>query len=182
MGNFKEDVALCKVLVLDVDGVMTDGGITPMLGGDFIRTYNAKDGYAIAYAIKMGYKVCIISGGRGETLRYRLDMLGIKAEDIYIDCMDKIAAMEDIMKRHGVSADEMIYVGDDIPDLKCMQMVGMPIAPADAAMEVLDVARYVSEFGGGRGCVRDVIEQWLRSHDKWAVHTMGVTGSDVPSR
>ncbi len=182
MGNFKEDVALCKALVLDVDGVMTDGGITPTRDGDFIRTYNAKDGYAIAYAIKMGYKVCVISGGRGENLRYRLNMLGIKSEDTYIDCMDKIAAMNDIMQRYGIDPKEIIYMGDDIPDLECLRLVGMPVAPADAVMEVLESARYVSEFAGGKGCVRDIVEQWLRAHDQWAVHSYGVTGSDVASR
>ncbi len=182
MGNFKEDVARCKALVLDVDGVLTDGGITPTTDGDFVRTYNAKDGYAVAYAIKMGYKVGIITGGRGKTLHYRMEMLGIREEDMYIDCMDKIAALDDFVKRHSIDIQDVIYMGDDIPDLKCLLMVGMPVAPADAAMEVVAAARYVSEFNGGKGCVRDIVEQWLRSHDKWAVHTMGVTGSDVPSR
>ncbi len=180
MGNFKEDIALCQALVLDVDGVLTDGGITPTLDGDFIRTYNAKDGYAVAYAIKMGYKVCIISGGRGASLRNRMEMLGV--EDLYIDCMDKVGALNDFISKHSLTLDQLIYMGDDIPDLSCMRMVGMPVAPRDAAMEVVEAARYVSEFDGGRGCVRDIIEQWLRSHGKWAVHTYGVTGSDVASR
>ncbi len=180
MGNFKEDIALCKALVLDVDGVMTDGGITPTRDGDFIRTYNAKDGYAIAYAIKMGYNICIITGGRGENLRYRMEMLGIK--DMYIECMDKVAALEELMARYSLTSDQIIYMGDDIPDLSCMRMVGLPVAPRDAAMEVVEVARYVSEFDGGRGCVRDIIEQWLRAHGQWAVHTYGVTAGDVPSK
>ncbi len=180
MGNFKEDIARCEALILDVDVVLTDGGITPTRDGDFIRTYNAKDGYAIAYAIKMGYKICVISGGRGENLRYRMEMLGVK--DIYIDCMDKMGAMREIFEKYNIDSQNVIYMGDDIPDLECMRMVGIPVAPNDAVMEVLEAARYVSEFKGGRGCVRDIIEQWLRSHDKWAVHTYGVTGGDVPSR
>ena len=77
MGNFKEDIARCEAFVFDVDGVMTDGGIIPTPDGDFIRRYNAKDGYALAYAIKIGYKVCVITGGRGRTLENRLRMLGV---------------------------------------------------------------------------------------------------------
>ncbi len=183
MGNFKEDIASCRALVLDVDGVMTDGGITPTKDGDFTRTYNAKDGYAMAYAIKMGYKICVITGGRGENLRHRMRMLGIV--DLYDDCMDKRAAIEEFAERYGVDLKDVIYMGDDIPDLECMRMVGMPVAPADAAMEVIEASRYVSEYRGGRGCVRDIIEQWLRAHDKWAINSIGVTGSEAhttPSR
>ncbi len=180
MGNFKEDIAQCEALVLDVDGVFTDGSITPTLDGDFIRTYNAKDGYAVAYAIKMGYKICVITGGRGENLRYRMEMLGIT--DLYIDCMDKLSAIKEFLERYGIDAKNTIYMGDDIPDLECMEMVGMPVAPHDAVMEVVEAARYVSEYNGGRGCVRDIVEQWLRSQGKWAVHKFGVLGSNVPSR
>ncbi|MFI3305619.1 MAG: HAD hydrolase family protein [Rikenellaceae bacterium] len=180
MGNFKEDIAKCQALVLDVDGVLTDGGITPTLDGDFIRTYNAKDGYAIAYAIKMGYRICVITGGRGENLRHRMTMLGVT--DLYIDCMDKRAAIEELVAKYSFDIENVIYMGDDIPDLECMRMVGMPVAPRDAVMEVLEAARYVSEFDGGRGCVRDIIEQWLRSQDKWAMNSQGVTGSQVQSR
>ncbi len=173
MGNFKEDIALCQALVLDVDGVLTDGGLTPTMDGDFIRTYNVKDGYAIAYAVKMGYKICVITGGRGGNLRYRMEMLGI--ENLYIDCMDKRAAIEDFCAKNGVELEHIIYMGDDIPDLECMRMVGIPVAPRDAVMEVVEAARYVSEYNGGKGCVRDIIEQWLRSHGKWALHSRGVT-------
>ncbi len=180
MGNFKEDVALCRALVLDVDGVMTDGGIMPLRDGDFNRTYNAKDGYAIAYAVKMGFNICVISGGRGANLRYRMEMLGIK--HIYLDCMDKISAIKEFLASVGVSAENTMYMGDDIPDLDCMRYVGLPVAPADAATEVVEAARYVSQFNGGRGCVRDVIEQIMRSQGTWARHTNGVTGGTVASR
>ena len=110
MGNFKEDIARCRAFVFDVDGVMTDGGIIPTIDGDFIRRYNAKDGYALAYAIKMGYKVCIISGGRGRTLEYRLRMLGVK--DYYLDCMDKIRTMREYFAREGLDPADVIYMGD----------------------------------------------------------------------
>ena len=152
MGNFKEDIARCGAFVFDVDGVMTDGGIIPTADGDFIRRYNAKDGYALAYAIKMGYKVCIITGGRGRTLENRLRMLGIR--HFYIDCMDKITALREYLSNEGLDPQDVIYMGDDIPDLECMRAVGIPVCPADAAAEVIEASRYVSEFRGGEGAVR----------------------------
>ncbi len=177
MGNFKEDIAKAEAIVLDVDGVFTDGGIIPTSDGDFIRKYNAKDGYAVAYALKMGYKICIISGGRGENLRRRFEMLHVK--DIYLDCANKTAALDEYCLKYGLKRENIIYMGDDIPDLECMRLVGIPVCPADAAMEVIEASRYVSEFEGGRGCVRDIIEQWLRSHDDWAKNSDGVTCSQM---
>ena len=175
MANFKEDIVKTEAFIFDVDGVMTDGGIIPLADGDFIRKYYAKDGYAIAYAIRMGYKVCIISGGRGETLAHRLRMLGIR--DAYLDCMDKIAAMRDFFDRYGLDPQHVVYMGDDIPDLECMRAVGIPVCPSDAAAEVIEASRYVSEFAGGCGCVRDIVEQVLRARGDWARDSQGVTGS-----
>lgn len=177
MGNFKEDIARCEAFIFDVDGVMTDGGIIPTTDGDFIRRYNAKDGYALAYAIKMGYKVCIITGGRGKTLEYRLRMLGIRR--YFVDCMDKIAAMRSYMAEEGLDPAHVIYMGDDIPDLECMREVGLPVCPADASAEVIEVSRYVSEFRGGEGAVRDIVEQVLRARGDWARSSMGVTPSSL---
>ena len=175
MGNFKEDIARCEAFVFDVDGVMTDGGIIPTPDGDFIRRYNAKDGYALAYAIKIGYKVCIITGGRGRTLENRLRMLGI--DHFYVDCMDKITAIREYMAGQGLDPANVIYMGDDIPDLDCMREVGLPVCPADAAAEVIEASRYVSEFRGGEGAVRDIVEQVLRARGAWARDSQGVTPS-----
>ena len=177
MGNFKEDIARCGAFVFDVDGVMTDGGIIPTADGDFIRRYNAKDGYALAYAIKMGYKVCIITGGRGRTLENRLRMLGIR--HFYIDCMDKIRALREYLSNEGLDPQDVIYMGDDIPDLECMRAVGIPVCPADAAAEVIEASRYVSEFRGGEGAVRDIIEQVLRARGDRARDSQGVTPSSL---
>ena len=170
--NFKEAIGQAEALILDVDGVLTAGEIIPTADGDFIRKYYAKDGYAIAYAIRMGYKINIITGGRGQTLKNRIEYYGIK--DYYYDCTDKITALNEYMQKHGLNPEKVIYMGDDIPDLECMRAVGLPIAPSDAAMEVLESARYVSEYGGGKGCVRDIIEQWLRARGDWARHLKGV--------
>ena len=175
MGNFKEDIARTEAFIFDVDGVMTDGGIIPTLDGDFIRRYNAKDGYALGYAVKMGYKVCIITGGRGKTLENRLRMLGINR--YYTDCMDKITAMREYFADEGIDPAHAIYMGDDIPDLDCMREVGLPVCPADAAAEVIEASRYVSEFRGGEGAVRDIVEQVLRARGQWALHGKGVNCS-----
>ena len=181
MGNFKEDIARTEAFIFDVDGVMTDGGIIPTLDGDFIRRYNAKDGYALGYAVKMGYKVCIITGGRGKTLENRLRMLGINR--YYTDCMDKITAMREYFADEGIDPAHAIYMGDDIPDLECMREVGIPVCPADAAAEVIEASRYVSEFRGGEGAVRDIVEQVLRARGDWARDSQGVTPSSLaPSR
>ena len=175
MGNFKEDIAKTKAFILDVDGVMTDGGIMPIEGGmDFIRKYNAKDGYAIAYAVRRGYKVCVITGGHGNLLRSRMERLGVTK--LYLNCMDKIAAMQEFFAEYDVDPATTIYMGDDIPDLECMELVGIPVCPADASSEVVEASRYVSEFCGGRGAVRDIIEQTLRAQDEWAKDRTGVLG------
>ena len=179
MGNFKEDIAKTKAFILDVDGVMTDGGIMPIEGGtDFIRKYNAKDGYAIAYAVRRGYKVCVITGGHGNLLRSRMERLGVTR--LYLNCMDKISAMQEFFAEYDVDPATTIYMGDDIPDLECMELVGIPVCPADACSEVIEASRYGSEFCGGRGAVRDIIEQTLRAQDEGAKDRTG--GLGVASR
>ena len=177
MGNFKEDIARTEAFVFDVDGVFTDGNIMPLADGDFLRAYNAKDGYALGYAVKMGYKVCIITGGRGKTLENRLRMLGINR--YYTDCMDKITAMREYFADEGIDPAHAIYMGDDIPDLECMREAGIPVCPADAAAEVIEASRYVSEFRGGEGAVRDIVEQVLRARGDWAKNSEGVTPSSL---
>ena len=174
MGNFKEDIACVEAIVLDVDGVMTDGGITPTPEGDFIRRYDAKDGYAIASALREGLKVCVISGGRGKMLEHRLTMLGVTR--MYLNCMDKALAMNEFIADYNLCPENMIYMGDDIPDLECMRMVGIPVCPADAAMEVVEASRYISEFNGGHGAVRDIVEQVMRVKGCWAKNLKGVLG------
>ena len=174
MGNFKEDIALVEAIVLDVDGVMTDGGIIPTPDGDFIRRYDAKDGYAIASALREGLKVFVISGGRGRMLENRLTMLGVTR--MYLNCMDKVATINEIIAEYGLTSEQLLYMGDDIPDLECMRIVGVPVCPADAVMEVVEASRYVSEFNGGHGAVRDIIEQVMRAKGIWARNLKGVLG------
>lgn len=178
MGNFKEDIARVEAFIFDVDGVFTDGSITPVGNEEFYRTYYAQDGYAFTYAVKAGYKIFIITGGRGELLKYRFSYLG--ATEIHINCCDKISVMNDILERHAIDPANVLFMGDDIPDLECMAAVGVPVCPSDAASEIVEVSRYVSEYPGGRGCVRDIIEQVLRAQGRWALTLKGVH-SDVAS-
>ena len=177
MGNFKEDIARVEAMVFDVDGVMTDGRFIPTAAGYFIRCYNCKDGYALAYAIRHGYRVCVITGGYGKILERRLRMLGM--QDFYIDCMDKITTLREYMKKYDLKPENVLYMGDDIPDLECMREVGMPVCPADSAPEVIECSRYISEFEGGRGAVRDIVEQVLRARGDWAKSSEGVTPSSL---
>ena len=152
MGNFKEDIVKTEAFVFDVDGVFTDGGITPF-GDDFIRRYYAKDGYAVSYASKLGYKICIITGGRGKWLQERFERL--RVTKIYADCADKIAALREFLDEYGLDARNVVFMG----------------------AEILEAARYVSEYPGGRGCVRDIVEQVLRARGQWALHAKGVNCS-----
>ena len=165
MGNFKEDIAKVKAIVLDVDGVLTDGDIIVTPEGDFLRKYNAKDGFALAYAIKRGFPVGIITGGRGKCLELRLDMLGIRHK--YMNCIDKPSALKDFIEKTGIAAEDILFMGDDIPDIEPMMHVGMPVCPADAVPEIMKISRYVSQFKGGAGCVRDIVEQVLRARGEW---------------
>lgn len=175
--NFKELLADVEAIVFDVDGVMTDGGIMPLADGDFIRKYNAKDGYALAYAVTHGMNIGVISGGFGKILESRMNRLHI--EHKYLGCMDKIAAIDDFIAKTGVKRENLIYMGDDIPDLEVLRYVGIPVAPADACSEVLQTALYISEHKGGEGAVRDIIEQVMRVKGTWALDSRGVIADDA---
>ena len=165
MGNFKEDIAKIKALVFDVDGVFTDGSIIPVQNNEFIRSYNAKDGFATKYLVSRGFKVCIITGGKGSMLTERFKALGVK--DIYVDCTEKLAALQEFMMHYGLKREEVLFMGDDIPDIEAMMYAGIAVCPADSAHEVKMISRYVSGYAGGKGCVRDIIEQVMRSQEKW---------------
>ena len=165
MGNFKEDLAKIKAFAFDCDGVMTDSTVEMNSEGQLIRKFNAKDGYAIVKAMKVGYPVAIVSGGHGEIMEKRFKSLGVT--DIYQSCTFKIEAIDDFRFKYGVEREEILFMGDDMPDIEPMLNVGLGVAPADAVIDVKAVARHVSEYAGGMGCVRDVIEQVLKAQGKW---------------
>jgi 3-deoxy-D-manno-octulosonate 8-phosphate phosphatase (KDO 8-P phosphatase) len=165
MENFKTKLTRVKAIVLDVDGVLTDGSVTLMPDGEQVRVMNIKDGYALQLAVKKGYKVAIISGGRSEMVRKRLNGLGIT--DIYLGAHTKIDVYKELLEIYSLTDDDILYMGDDIPDYEVMKRVGVPTCPNDAAQEIKDICLYVSYNKGGKGAVRDVIEQVMKVQGKW---------------
>ena len=148
-----------------MDGVLTDGTILITTQGDMHRTMHTKDGFALKTAMDKGFSVCIISGGTDEGVRMRLKGLGVK--DIFLGAHHKTETMNSFIKENNINPDNVLYMGDDIPDLYVMQEVGLPCCPQDAVPEIKQVSRYVSHKKGGEGCVRDVIEQVLKVQGKW---------------
>lgn len=170
MGFFKEDIATIKAFVFDVDGVLSGEEILIDEHGNLLRTTSTKDGFALQFAIQQGFSVAIITGGNSKGVADRYHNLGIK--HIYLKSKNKIADLENFMQKSGVEADEILYMGDDLPDYEVMQTVGMPTCPKDAVPQIKSIARYISEQNGGKGCVRDVIEQTLRAQNKWKFQNM----------
>ena len=163
--NFKDVLHQIKAIVLDVDGVLTDGSLLLVPGEVPVRKMNVKDGYAMQLAIKKGLKVGVITGGKSESVKERLNKLGIF--DVYLGADTKLECFEDFMLTHELQAQNVLYMGDDLPDLEVMKKVGAPTCPKDAAPEIKQIATYQSPKKGGHGCVRDVIEQTLRAQKKW---------------
>ena len=151
--------------VFDVDGVLTNGDILASESGELLRTFNIKDGYALQLAVKKGYPVCIISGGTGQAMQKRFENLGIK--DVYLGVSDKIAVFEAFMLRNNLLAKQALYMGDDLPDLQVMKLVGVPVCPSDASEEIKSISEYVSPYPGGKTAVRDIIEKVLRVQGRW---------------
>jgi len=157
-----------KVFVFDVDGVLTDGSLMLSEDGSMLRSMNIKDGFALQLAIKKGYKIWIISGGTSEAVKSRLQKLGLT--DVHIAVKNKKHLLQQLMQSYQVSAAEMLYMGDDIPDLEVMQLCGLPCCPADAVIEIQQIATYISPYTGGKGAVRDVIEKVLKLNHHWDLH------------
>ncbi len=165
--SYKEYLSQITTFIFDVDGVLTDGSIQISSNGELLRTMNIKDGFAMKHARDQGYRVCVISGGKNEGVRHRLRGLGLT--DIYLGCEDKVEQMEEFFDIYDIRPEEVLYMGDDIPDLYPMQKVGLPASPQDAAAEIKEISLYVSHRKGGRGCVRDVIEQVMKVQGKWTL-------------
>jgi 3-deoxy-D-manno-octulosonate 8-phosphate phosphatase (KDO 8-P phosphatase) len=163
--SYKEMMNNVKAFVLDIDGVLTDSSILVTTSGEMLRTMSIRDGYAIRDAAKKGYPVGIISGGTNDGVRIRLENLGVTYIKLGVD--DKITALNDFFSAHGLSAGEVLYMGDDLPDYHAMKLVGLPACPQDAAPEIKGISVYVSHKNGGHGAVRDVIEQVLKVQGKW---------------
>lgn len=154
-----------KLFVLDVDGVLTDGNLLVLNDGQMARSMNIKDGYALQLAVKRGYQVLVISGGNADAVKNRLERLGIS--EVWMNAVNKIDILSKYVTDHRLSWQQVLYMGDDIPDLRPMQMAGLACCPADAVPEIKAQSHYISPVNGGRGCVRDVIEKVLKLNDHW---------------
>ncbi len=159
------DLKKIKALLFDVDGVLSRTTVPMAPTGEPLRTVNTKDGYALQLAVKCGLHVAVITGARNESLKIRYKGLGIN--DVYIGASVKKDCLDELICMYELEPEEILYMGDDIPDYEVMQSVGLPVCPADAAVEIKQLAKYISPIPGGDGCVRDVVEQVLRANGKW---------------
>jgi len=172
--NLLQSFIPITTFIFDLDGVLTDGNILVYENGEQVRRMSVKDGYALRLAVKKKYRVAIFSGANGSGAKNRLLKLGI--EDVFLQVPDKKKRIEEYLELHRLQWKEILYMGDDIPDYSVLKMAGLPCAPSDAVPEVLQAAKYISTFPGGKGCVRDVIEKVLRLHDNWDLEITVVSG------
>lgn len=164
MISYKEKLRNIKAFMFDVDGVLTNGDVL-LLNGEILRTINSRDGYALQYATKMGFSIFIVTGGNSQDVKERLNGLG--ATEVHLASFNKLNVYNDILERFDLKDEEILYMGDDIPDYQVMKKAGIATCPQDAAPEIKAISHYQSPYPGGRHCVRDVIEQTLRVQDKW---------------
>ena len=165
MSSINYDLRKIRGFIFDVDGVLSKDVIPLHPNGDPMRTVNIKDGYALQLAVKKGYQVAIITGGYTDSVKMRFERLGVKY--IYMRSSVKMKDYTDFMNRTGLKPEEVLYAGDDIPDYEVMKLVGLPVAPADAASEIKDISLYISSKNGGEGIARDVIEQTMKTQGTW---------------
>lgn len=165
--SYKEYLKHITTFIFDVDGVLTDGTIQVNTEGEMFRTMNVKDGYALKAAVEQGFRICIISGGTNEGVRKRLANLGI--QDIFLGAQQKMEILDSFMEKYNIERENILYMGDDLPDLEIMQEIGLPACPQDAVPEIKAISKYISHKNGGKGCVRDVIEQVMKVQGKWIV-------------
>lgn len=163
--SYKEIMNSIKAFVFDVDGVLTNGFVHVTQDGQLLRQMNIKDGYALKTAIDKGYPICIISGGSNDGVKTRLLNLGIK--EVHLAVSNKTEKFHEFCDGYQLNPQEILYMGDDIPDYQVMQLVGLPTCPQDAVPEIKSISKYISHAKGGEGSVRDVIEQVLKVQKNW---------------
>lgn len=165
MSRINYDLSKIKAFIFDIDGVLSTEIMTVHPNGEPMRSVNVKDGYALQLAVKQGYKIAILSGCRVDSVKKRFITLGIPY--IYLASEVKINDFNNFVEQTKLNYDEIVYMGDDIPDYEVMTRVGLPCAPADAAPEIKNISKYISPYNGGKGCVRDVIEQVMKAQNLW---------------
>ena len=159
------DLSKIRAIIFDIDGVLSAETVSMHADGEPLRTVNIKDGYAIQLAQKEGLRIVILTGGTNESIRMRYSRLGV--EDIFMGCAVKIKTYDEFKRKYGFADDEIMYMGDDVPDYEIMSVCGCPCCPADACPDIKEISLYVSNKKGGYGCARDVIEQVMRAQGKW---------------
>lgn len=159
------DLKKIRAIFLDVDGVLSCETIPQHPNGDPMRTVNIKDGYALQHAVKCGICVAIITGGKTEAVRVRYEALGLK--DVCLGVAVKINTYNELKEKYSLKDEDIAYVGDDIPDYEVLQRCGLPCCPSDAAHEIKSICKYISHKEGGKGCVRDIVEQILKAQNLW---------------
>jgi 3-deoxy-D-manno-octulosonate 8-phosphate phosphatase (KDO 8-P phosphatase) len=164
MTTYKEKLATLRTFLFDVDGVFTDNRVLLYPGLDPVRTFHTRDAYAVQHAVKEGYRIVIITGGRSQGVADSFARLGVR--EVHMATRDKLSLFERLVSE-GLDPSTAAYMGDDIPDLRVMGRVAFPCTPSDGAEEVKAMSAYVSRFPGGGGCVRDLIEQTLKVQRKW---------------
>lgn len=165
--NLLEQFQNIKAFVFDLDGVLTDGSLLILPGQEFVRTMDIKDGYALQYAVKKGYHVVVISGSSSKACAERLEYLGIR--NVYMKVKDKEEVLAQYLLSHNLLWEQVLFMGDDIPDLEVMKQVGLPCCPNDAVNDIKTVSKFISTKSGGKGCVREVIEKVLRLNNDWVL-------------
>lgn len=169
--SYKEIMNGITTLIFDIDGVLTDGSVFVTNAGEMLRTMNIRDGFALKAAVESGYNVCVISGGSNEGVRVRLRNLGIT--NIHLGCHDKVETFKEYIELYGILPEQVMYMGDDIPDFHVMKLVGLPTCPQDASPEIKAISKYISHKNGGKGAVREVIEQVMKVQGKWTMYFDG---------
>lgn len=167
--NVLEYFTKVSTFVFDLDGVLTDGTVLVLQDGLQARQMHVKDGLALQMALKNGYNVVVLSGGFSEPVIGRLHKLGV--QEVYLSIKDKYHFLENYLQQHNLQWDEVLFMGDDLPDVEVLQKAGVACCPADAVMEVKRISKYISPIKGGYGCVRDVIEKVLKLNDHWKFDT-----------
>ena len=165
MKDFQEQLQQIKAFIFDFDGVMTDGSVWTYGDRETVRAGNIKDGYALQYAVKKGYIVAVISGATSLSILNRMESLGVK--HVFMGCANKMETYERFLQEQNLQDKNVLYMGDDIPDYEVLKRCGIGTCPADAATEIKGIAKYISPIPGGKGCVRDVIEQTLKQQGNW---------------
>lgn len=163
--NILKKFKAITTFVFDMDGVLTDGTLLVISGTEWLRKMHIKDGYALQLAVKKNYRVAILSKSNSVPVKERLLKLGVK--DVFMEINDKKEKLNEYISEHSLDAEEILFMGDDIPDFSCMQIAGLPCCPNDAVADIKKTASYISPFNGGVGCVRDVIEKVLKLNGKW---------------